>query len=326
MRNDRRRHGVALTVLALALLGCGGRLPSRATPSLAAHAPGSSPPSEPIDRPFVGALPGSTEFAGATFTVTGAQVTNVHPYTMFGEPKPGDMLFGLLTVEAANTGMTELDYGFDDDVFTLQTWGGAELAVVPKPGVRPFSRLEPGQRETDVVVFGLPAIDTLDGAALLIGRSPDQRAMVRLSSETVAPAFPAGLAVVGRSTMHAGSLDWTILDGLASLDAPAGVCCPETGLRADDGELFISLALEATVVGSPYGQASVTSDQVRLVVDGAELEPLDFDGQAGVPEGRSFRFTGHWLVNGDGTTLALRVGVGESETVDIPLAIAETGS
>jgi hypothetical protein len=334
--NDRRSLWVALLWVALlfvapALVACGGRLPARATPSLTPELPvdGTLSPSEtsaPIEQSFVGALPQSTEFAGARFTVTGARITNTHPYTMFGEPKPGNTLFGLLTVEAENATDAPTDYGFDDDAFTLQTWGGAELPIVPAPGIRPFSRLEPGQRAEDVVVFGLPAPEALDDAALLIGRAPDARAIVRLSSDTTEPGFPASVAPMGTSTVHSGSLDWTILDGRASLDAPSGVCCPDTGLRADDGELFVSLTVRATVSGSQYGQATVSTDEVRLVVDGTEFEPLDFDGQANVPEGQSFEFESHWLVSAEPKEFGLRVGVGGSETVEIPLEVTGEAS
>jgi hypothetical protein len=311
---------------------CGGRLPDRATefpdlPDLldtpAPAEPGSTaaptPAIEPLDVPFEGTFPASAEFVGARFTVTSATITNIHPYPMFGDPPPGEQTYGILTVEAENTGSSTIDYGFDDESFALMTWSGAELPVVHRPGLRPFYRLVAAQRETDDVVFGLPDVEALDGAALLIGRAPDARAVIPLTGPTGAPRFPAALAALDPVPVHAGSLDWSVTSGAASLDAPAAVCCSETGARADDDEFFVTLSMRATVNGSPYGQASISTDLLRLLADGVPLEPLVFDGRANVGEGETYELDVHWLAPEAATDLAVQLEGGTASPVTLQI-------
>jgi hypothetical protein len=339
-RGSRRRAPISIVgiIAALLLASCGGQLPERAEPSFELpELPGeaTSPPAEggpdgvPIeayDEIFAGALPQTTEFAGARFTVQSARVTNLHPYPMFDDPPPQDVAYGILALQVENLTDVEIDYGFDDEAFALQTWGGAELPAVHSPGVRPIDRLEPGQTATDEVAFGLPERDALADAALLIGKPPDARAAVSLSAPTSANLLPAPIAAGRPSPIHAGSIDWTILDGLASLDAPVGVCCPETGQRADDGELFAVVNLRGTVSGSLYGQTSITTDLVHLVADGVESKALDFGGEANVPEGESIDLSMSWLVPSDAGTLVLRFDGDDAGPVEVPLTIGPGSS
>jgi hypothetical protein len=336
---ERRFVGLSLTVMVVALLAaaCGsGPGPDSDTPSppVSSAAAAPSKPSllgpqgsyAPIEVELAGSLPRSAEFLGVSFTVEAAHVTNTHPYTLFGEPRPGELLFAVLDVTAENATTAATEYGFDGEAFALRTYSGQLLPIVEAPGVYAFRRLEPGEKKGDQLVFGAYTADVLDGSSLLIGRPPDSPAIVALTAPPRDPEYPTSVSAVTAAPVQAGAISWSIVDGLASLDRPPGVCCPETGARADDGELFVTLSLRGLVSGSKYGLATVSSDALRLVVDGTAVKPFGFEGQANVAEGTAHDFESTWLIAADAVEVALEVGAGTPDARTIPLAIGEQPS
>jgi hypothetical protein len=222
----------------------------------------------PVELELSGSLPRSGEFVGARFTVERAHVTNTHPYTMFGDPRPGPLFYAVLAIVAENPTRSVIDYGFDDEAFALRTWSGRLLPNVPSPGRLAFSRLAPGDRTEDELVFGSETPDILDGAALLVGRPPDVPAIVPLTAPPLPADYPAPVTAEEQGPFQAGAIAWEVLSGEASLDRPPGACCPDSGVRADEGEVFLTLRLRGRVDGSQYGQATVSTDAVRLLVGG----------------------------------------------------------
>jgi hypothetical protein len=350
MAQDGRRGLAGLLVRGLMLAGvlvtgsmlaaCGSTVePDRAGPSgdgePSARAPGQAtvrPSSrlfgpaesfEPIEAPLTTGLPRSAEFLGVRFTVDAAHVTNTHPYTMFGEPRPGPLLFAVLDVTAENESGSATQYGFDADAFGLRTYSGQLLPIVKAPGRYRFSRLETGARGSDAIVFGTYQADILDGASLLIGRPPDAPAVIPLTAPQREPDLPTAVFPADAGPIQAAAIAWSVLGGEASLDRPAGVCCPDPGARADDGELFVTLRLSGLVHGSRYGQATVSSDALRLIVDGVAVKPFGFKGQANVAEGASYDLALTWLISGEARDLALEVGSGTPEARTVALAIGQ---
>jgi hypothetical protein len=253
--------------------------------------------------------------------VIGGTVTNLHPYTIFGEPKPGPQLFGVLTVRASNANEARIEYVFNEEAFSLRTYSGAILGAVDAIGSYHFSGLPSGTADLeDIVVFPLRAVSDLEGAALLIGKPPDAPAVLELTAPPAGDAAP--LISAGESDVAVGWLSWTLIAGQVTLDRPAGVCCPKTGPRANADERFVTLTLRAVVRGSQYGQASITTDLVALLADGAELESIEYQGRANVPEGESYELTPVFLIDAAATTLQLRfsfAGVA-SRTIDLQVA------
>lgn len=270
-----------------------------------------------LDR---GTLPRSAEFLGVLFTVEAARVTNTHPYAS-GEPSPGPQLYAVLDVTAVNTGSSAAEYGFDAGAFGLRTYSGQLIATVEPPGVYEFRRLEPGTTGRDLLVFGVYTSDVLDGASLMIGRPPDAPTVLPLTAPERDPRYPVAILAATGEPVQAGAIAWSILDGEGSLDRPAGVCCPDTGERADEGELYVTLALRGLVRGSRYGQATISSEAVRLVVDSIAHEPFGFKGKANVAEGSAFDFEVTWLVPAGAHAVALQVGTGTTEATLITLGI-----
>jgi hypothetical protein len=99
------------------------------------------------------------------------------------------------------------------------------------------------------------------------------------------------------------------------------VCCPDTGSRADDGELFVTLQLSGRVTGSQYGQATVSTDAVRLVVDGQPEPPIEFAGRPNTPEGEAFDFAATWVVRESDPGLALQFLDGPDVAEVVPVGI-----
>jgi hypothetical protein len=219
------RAALAIAIgLTAGLSACGGHLPPRASPSPGPTArPGAS--IAPLEIAFSGALPASAEFLGLHVTVSAAKISNLHPYPMF-KPKPGRDLFGILSVSVENRAASEVDYAFDEAAFTLETWSGQVLTEIEPPGARGFSDLAPGARSDATIAFGLPDSRSLEGAILRIGTPPDRQAEIGLSTPAPASPYPARLPATPSLPVSVGSIQWALLSGQLSLDAPAGVCCP----------------------------------------------------------------------------------------------------
>jgi hypothetical protein len=314
-------------VLVLAsLVACGGRVPAHATtaPPLAGGRPTEAPITL-LDTPFAGALPRSADFVGLRFTIESARISNLHPYPIFSHD-PGRDVFGILSVKVENISDAVVDYIFDEDAFALRTWSGGLLPEVQYPGVHRFARLAAGESATDTIAFGLPEPDLLDGGQLLIGAPPDAPAVIALTGSEQPVAYPVDLTPAQGTPAHAGPIDWRVTSGLASLDRPEDVPSSASGDRANEAEVFVVLTIRATVSGSQYRQASVTSEGVRLVVDGTAIEPLQFRGQANVPEGQSLDFTLGWVVPRPFETIAVQFTSSDGTTGTIELRYGEAGA
>ena len=277
----------------------------------------------PVEIELTGSLPRSGTFQGVELVIDRVHVTNTHPYTMFGEPRPGELFYVVVEMTARNATAFVNEYGFSDETFDLRTWSGRLLAHVPAPGRYAFDRLEAGDEKTDELVFGTEDPDVLDGSALLVGRPPDTQLVIPLTAPPLAADYPVPAVLADPGPYQGGSVLWSLVDGEASLDRPPDVCCPDTGSRADDGELFLTLRLSGLVSGSAYGQATVSSDAVRLVVDGVSVAPLGFEGRANVPEGEAVDLPLTWLVHEADAGLTLQLLDGADIVVRVPVLVGD---
>jgi hypothetical protein len=275
----------------------------------------------PVDLELEGSLPRGDRFQGIELSVDRVRVTNTHPYTMFGDPRPGELFYVVVELTASNPTDVAYEYDLGDETFAFRTWSGELLPLVDAPGRYAFSRLEPGEVATDELVFGSLVPDVLDGSALLVGRPPDVPLIIPLTAPPLAADYPTPVLVGTPGPYQAGAVAWDILTAEAGLDRPPGVCCHDTGSRANEGEVFVTLGLSGRVNGSKYGQATVSTDGVRLMVDGVPQPPIDFAGQANVPEGESYDFQATWVAHEDDTGLALRFLDSSGVTATVPLSI-----
>ena len=324
MRRDHFWRGIVIAGALGVVASCGGHLPARPTaiPSERSDPLRSSAPAPaPIEIDVSGPFPQSIDFLGLRFTLDSAHVSNTHPYPIFKDPRPGQEAYGILAVTAENTTTGIVDYRINETTFRLRTWSGRVLSTVEAPGVRSIARLDAGERADDKVAFPLPDPESLDGAYLLIGNPPDTPAVLPVTSALLAPIASIAL-VADRTVVQAGSVRWQIIESRTSVDAPPGVCCPKTGRRADEGELFVHLSLRGTVSGSQYGQATVTTDALRLVAGGEPLRPLQVRGQANLTEGVSLELTADWVVPSD-VELVLQIGMDNADVQAVRLVPEE---
>ena len=278
----------------------------------------------PVELELAGSLPRSATFRGVELVVDRVRLTNTHPYTIFGEPRPGELYYVVVELTARNPQEWATEYGFGDETFGFRTWSGRLLPVVESPGELDFRRLEPGEEASDLIVFGSEVPDVLDGSALLVGRAPDSPLIIPLTAPPLMADYPTPVSPAAAGPHVAGVIEWSVLGGEAGLERPLNVCCPDTGDRADEGELFVTLELSGRVSGSQYGQATVSSDAVRLVVDGEPQPPLEFDGRANTPEGEAYEFALTWVAHEDDPGLALQLLDGADVVETVPIVIGAT--
>lgn len=310
------RYALAALAVSLELTGCAAGPAGYASPT-----PNFS---RAVHLPLAGTLPRNASFAGVDFTVVMAEVTNVPPLSFSGEPTPGPDLIARLDLNAHNASAADADYQFTNDAFWLRTYSGQMIPAEDVTGIHVSLDLLAGASEEATLYFFVPEIDALDGAVLLIGRPPDAQAFLPLTGPVVPPDYPRDLQPIGGESTHAGPIEWTILASTLTWDRPPAVCCPETGVRANEDELFLTLSVRGTVDGSQYGQASITSDGVILLADGSPLgEGLSFEGRASVPEGESFEFQTAWVIPATATELVLQFGGSDVGTSTISLEAEE---
>jgi hypothetical protein len=325
-----RTTSASLAVLAV-VAACAGPAPIDPTdePSARPTRPGrtaSAPPIAPLEFDFAGALPRSADFAGLRFTVDAAHITNYHPYPILNHD-PTQYTFGVLDLRVANVGNRDVSYAFGDEAFALRTWSGDVRAEVEHPGSRKFGRLDSGEEATDKIAFGLPDADALDGAVLLIGTPPDSPAFIALSGAEPASEGPLALLPVDPAPVLVTPVSWRLLRGALSLDrGELDIPATASGERANLDEVFVVLSLEGTVSGSQYGQASVTSEGIRLLVDGTEVKPLQTRGKANVPEGQSTEFTLAFLAPSPFESMALQFTSFSGETGSMALEATPIGA
>ena len=289
--------------------------------------PSTAPPTDPvsssdvIDLPLTGTLPRSVVFAGINWTVTAARVTNLEPYAL-RKREPGPDLFAELAVTAANPMEDRVRYIFDDEVFRLRTWSGQEIrAVHPLTGNYWFGTMSGGATAEDVLFFNVRDPTILDGAALLIGRPPEVRAILPLTAPSLPLDYPLPIVADGPDSAVVGEIVWRFVDGSFGVDAPAGFCCPSVDARATDRERFVSVTIEGLVSGSRLGRASTSTTALRLLADGVELAAKPTQGAPGIAEGATFQFFVHWLVPTDVESLDLLISDTSRNSGTIALSI-----
>lgn len=311
----------AFVVGSALLAGCATAPTDTGLPSGAPPSDGARPE---VHRALEATLPRSATFAGVEFTVLAAEITNIPPLSLTGQPTPGPNLIARVELSARNLGPDDSGYAFNNEAFWLRTYSGQRITASDETGLHVDLRLAAGESRDAELYYFVPREDSLLGAALLIGHPPDAQAFLPLTGNQVAPAYPMELEASGSDAARAGPIEWRVESAMLGLDLPPGVCCPETGQRADETERFLTLALRGTVDGSQYGQASITSGEVELLVDGASVgQPFGFAGRANVPEGKSFEFDATWLIGADAERLVVRFSSPSGETGSVELEIPE---
>jgi hypothetical protein len=128
------------------------------------------------------------------------------------------------------------------------------------------------------LAFEVPPDVDLTGAVLRIGAAPDRPASLPLTGEVPSPEYPQTVDVEGSAEgigpTNGGTIVFTLVDGTLSEDRPHERSNSPTGLRADTGELFLVLHVQAEKVEG-RGNDILGPDAFRLLVDGTPRAPWD---------------------------------------------------
>lgn len=317
------RTAVSLIVLILVVAACRGETPS---PTPGPSVRPSAVPGGPglVERPLVGTLPRSVDFAGARFTVTGARVTNLDLLSLGRSETPGSQLFAELQITAESLTGSRVAYRFDDTAFRLRTYSGQLIPAIDPIGGYEFGTVAAGEPRSDAILFGVRDPDALIGAALVVGAGPDTPAVLQLTATVVESGFPLRIEASGPAA-QAGEIVWSLASGSAGVDRPPDLCCVETGDRADTDELFVTLTIRATASGTRYGRAPASTRVLRLVADGLAIELKPVQSNTQIEEGTSAEFVLHALIPRQLGMLALEIADPAAEPVRIRLEIVGTG-
>lgn len=284
-----RRAGAAGVVCALllALAGCGGDDDDAATTSTTEPTSTSTSEvagDEVVDEPVDGFTERSVAFANLTYTVTGVRVTNqdLRSYAEGTDAEPGDTTHLVLDVEVENATGRQLES--DGDAIALEiddrTIGLADPFLTDAAGfIRANSAVEA------FLAFELDDGAAVEDAVLVLGVAPDRRARLPITGPVDESGFPLDVTATGTADgtgpTNGGTIAFELLGGTVDIDLPHGDTTSPTGERADEGEIFVQLHMQATKTEG-RGNDVLSPDAFRLVVDGTSRSPFDV---AVAPEG-----------------------------------------
>jgi uncharacterized surface protein with fasciclin (FAS1) repeats len=243
---------------------------------------GSTPPSARASNPATSGwrhadqvledgLPRSTTFANVEFELTGAMVSWQSPssYAEGGPPQPSDVPHAFLGITAHNRSMG-VQLRIPDDAFRLLTVDDEIVAVHGG-----FGHLAADTSTDGFLAFPVPETLDLAHTVLRIGAPPDTPALLPLAGEVPASGYPIELGTTGQvegpGQLWGGPVTFEVLGGTISKDLVVERCCPDTGPRANEDELFVTFGLRVTGPDDAYGE-QVGTRSIRLVVDGVPRE------------------------------------------------------
>lgn len=326
--------------------GCSGDEPDETPQADADAAPEPEPEPEPDPEPvedepdaevvttdLTGFQPRNVVFANVELSVTAAHVTNqdLGSYAEGSEPTvDAEGPFLVLDVRATNLlGSTQVD--IPDAAFTLLV-GETPTSLDQRVS---FLSEVPGIISANASVesfLAFPVAEGADltGAALVVGAPPDRVEMLPLTGPVPEPDYPISEPLEGSAEgvgpTNGGTISFTLLEATLSEDVPHEKATSPTGVRADEGELFLVLHVRA-VKTAGRGNDLLT-DGIRLLVDGAPIAPWDLaidpqgsDQSPTIEPGATSEFWAAFMLPGDAEELALQVGDFSEEPGVIPFTL-----
>lgn len=280
---------------------------------------GPAGPSVEVDA-LTDGLPRSTEFANIEFSLTGARAVRQTPasYAAGGQPEPSDHTYAFLDLTARNTSV-RVDIRLPDDVFQLLVDDGSALEVTGGG----FGSVDADTTTDGFLAFELPDGFDLAAAALQIGRRPDTPALLPLSGDVPTSGYPIEVdlrgSVVGPGQVWGEPVTFDLNSVVISKDLAVERCCPTTGPRADEDEVFVTFNLQATGPENRYGDW-VGRRTVRVLVDG--VSRVAWDVPTLESHGETVDFAASFVVSSATRELVLELGdssAGAPGRIPIPL-------
>lgn len=329
----------AVMIVTAACSSGDGTAGTAATSTTAAPTPTEEATTEAAPRLEIQELAGFQErsvvFSNVEFTVTAVRTSNQRPdsYAAGGEAEvDASQHYAYLDVVATNRMPSSLAEGLDVADYRLILAGGEVAPVDEMSYLSDITGIIGAASAVDTfLAFEVPADADLSGAALRIGAGPDRPAVLPLTGEVPASDYPSTFpldgAAEGVGPTNGGTIEFRLIEATLSEDRPHEHSNSPTGLRADSGELFLVLHVQAEKV-SGRGNDLLGADAFRLVVDGVPRAPWDVAidplGSNETPTAMPNAVVDAWvafLIPVDAAEFALRVGDLSDEPGSIPVEL-----
>ena len=336
---------VLLATLAI-VTGCSGDEPDETPLTDVDAAPEPQPEPEPDPEPgadepdaevvttdLSGFEPRSVVFANVELSVTAAHVTNqdLRSYAEGSEPTvDAEGPFLVLDVRATNLlGSTQVDIG--DAAFTLLVGESPTNLDQRVSFLSEVTGIIPANTSVEsFLAFPVAEGADLTGAALVVGAPPDRAETLPLTDPVPEPDYPISAPLEGSAEgagpTNGGAISFTLLEATLSEDVPHENATSPTGVRADEGELFLVLHVSAVKTAGRGNE--LLSEGIRLLVDGAPIAPWDLaidpqgsDQSPTIEPGATSEFWAAFLLPVDTEELALQVGDVSEEPGVIPFTL-----
>ena len=328
------RAGIAGLLILLLAAGCGAAATSTptATPASAATPAITPEPTETplalVREPVAGLLKNQVAYAGVTYALTDAFVSNEDPRDYaedVASPEPSESFYAYLVLSGNNTTQHRPD--LDVGIYSLLLADGK--AIEPRDLFgrgEAFVAPAAGAAADGFLAFEVDPDVELAGASLRIGKTPDRPASLFLTTAQPAPDYPVVLTVSGEArgigVTNGGQLVYTLLGGGLFIDNPLEFPNYETGWRANEDELFLVLDIRLLLES---GRLEGTfKDQFRLIVNGAPREPWNSPTGGSIGPGASVDTQVGWLIPASAREVILQVGDPAEDPGTIPIALPGT--
>jgi hypothetical protein len=261
------------------------------------------------------AIPGlvrnSVTFANIEYTLTDGFVSNQDPrnYADKASPEPTEATRVFLLVSGKNP--TSSRPGLVAEVFRLVLGDGKSVAADALFGDGEDFIAPPANATADgFLAFEVQPGTSLDGASLSIGLPPDRVAALMLTGSQPKETYPIKLAASGEARgigiTNSSKLLYTLLDGSLYIDNPLDSPNYDTGVRANDDELFLVLDIRLLMESGTL--EGTFKDQFRLLVDGAAKAPWNSPKGDSIGVGASVDTQVGWLIPASAKAVTLQVG------------------
>ena len=277
-------------------------------------------PAAAADPVISAGLPRSTVFANVEFSLTTVRLARQTPasYEAGGEAESTDRPYAFLELTAHNRSVA-VAIRMPDDVFQLDI-GRSRFVEMAGGG---FAEIGADTTIDGMLAFEVPDDVDLAAAVLRIGRRPDSPALLPLSGEVPKTGFPFELdvrgSVVAPGATWGSPVTFELVGAIVSKDLVVERCCPDTGPRADEDEVFVTFSLQATGPDDLFGD-SINADAVRLIVDGLPRSAWHVPGKTS--KGETVDVAAVFVVPTTTRFLELELGdssAGETGRIPIPL-------
>lgn len=275
-----RAAGIVCGLLVLsALAGCGDDDDPAATTttSTTATTAVANDELELLEVPVAGFAERSATFANLDYTLLDATVTNQDLRAYADGSGPSATANTHLIVDVRVTNDTARQLESDADAIALEL-DGRNIGVADDFLSDVTGFIGANQEVDGFLAFAVDPDTAVDDAVIVFGVEPDRTVSLPLTGAVDPDVFPVELALTGAANgagpTNSGTIAFEVIEGTLFVDLPHGDTTSPTGERADEGEVFIQVHVQATKTDG-RGNDLLSDAAFRLLVDGVARAPFD---------------------------------------------------